>query len=243
MHWHLSRELRRKKLLAAFFAPLDKGQGGNTGRPETGEHKAHRTRTRQKGSRNGAAGGGAKRRQRRGTKAKGGRTPTKGAADKRTNPGHARTRAAAETSQNFLLCERLKPPPKLRIIKILRHNLSATSFAAARKTHKPAPGRREAPTGEHKARPQPDETQARTGQGQPVRTDAASRLTRARRTQKPRSPPKSNRLRRPVGHARSPAPAVDGRRVQTCHRFAAHRGSTKRQVGRARAASPYEERA
>lgn len=99
----------KKSCSQVFLRPLTIGKVAIRRSPEQGSTKPTEPAQRPRRSRSGAVGGGRKRRQRRGTKAKGGRIPTKGAADKRTNPGHAPSRAARKTSQNFLLCERLSP--------------------------------------------------------------------------------------------------------------------------------------
>lgn len=98
-----------KSCLQVFSRPLTIGKVAIRRSSDQGSTKPTEPAQRPRRTRSGAVGGGRKRRQRRGTKAKGGRTPTKGAADKRTNPGHAPSRAARKTSQNFLLCERLSP--------------------------------------------------------------------------------------------------------------------------------------
>lgn len=194
---------------------------------------SHWTRTNGKGSTNGAAGGGAKRRQRRGTKAKGGRTQTQGA-----RPAHEpRTRT------------QLRRPRKLRKIspfaksrrwgadfakgKFCDISLALRVSRAASKSHKQAPDRREAPSGEHTRRPQPVEICAGDRAGQ-ARAPARNQPVDARpAAAKPGYQSTSRRIRRPVGHARSQAPETDGSRAQTCTRFAAPtREHAGKQLGR-----------
>ena len=124
----------KKSCSQVFLRPLTIGKVAIRRSSGQGSTKPTKTTQRPRRSRNGAGGGGTKRRQRRGTKAKGGRIQTQGATKSARTPDKHPAAPPAETSQNFLLCERLKPPPKLRIIKILRHYLSATSFAGGVKS-------------------------------------------------------------------------------------------------------------
>lgn len=90
-----------KSCLQVFSRPLTIGKVAIRAKVGNRGAQSPRTRTRQKGSRNGAVGGGRKRRQRRGTKAKGGRTQTQGATKSARTPDKHPAAPPAETSQNF----------------------------------------------------------------------------------------------------------------------------------------------
>lgn len=92
-----------KSCLQVFSRPLTIGKGSIRRSSDRGSTKPTEPAQRPRRSRSGAVGGGRKRRQRRGTKAKGGRTQPKGAADKRTNPGHARTPGGRGNFAKFLI--------------------------------------------------------------------------------------------------------------------------------------------
>lgn len=101
----------KKTCSQVFLRPLTIGKVAIRRSSDQGSTKPTEPAQRPRGTRSGAVGGGRKRRQRRGTKAKGGRTQTQGATKSARTPDKHPAAPPAETSQNFLLCERLKPPP------------------------------------------------------------------------------------------------------------------------------------
>ena len=156
-----------KSCLQVFSRPLTIGKVAIRRSSDQGSTKPTEPAQRPRRTRSGAVGGGRKRRQRRGTKAKGGRTQTQGATKSARTPDKHPAAPPAETSQNFLLCERLSRLPELRIIKILRQFLSATSFAGGVKPAQTGARTERSPSGEHASRPQPDEKRAAKEERQP----------------------------------------------------------------------------